>query len=257
MISTLILKLVLVPVLIGAVSLAGRRWGPAVSGWLVGLPLTSAPVALFLALEQGPAFAARAAQGTLMGLVSVAAFCLVYSRLVRRIGWPGSLLGGWTAFFVATFALEQVSVPLALAFAGVTAALLVAMGLLPESPPQASGAEPPPWEIPLRMVAATAMVLAITGAAESLGPQLSGLLTPFPVYATVLAAFTHQFQGPSAAIRLLGGVVAGSFSFAVFFLIVAWSVERSLAGAFGLAILVALTLHGITFWLLRARMMKP
>ncbi len=253
---TLILKLVLVPVLIGAVSLAGRRWGPAVSGWLVGLPLTSAPVALFLALEQGLAFTARAAQGTLLGLVSVAAFCLVYSRLARRTGWSVSLLGGWGAFFVATFALEQLSVSLGLAFAGVIGALLVSLRLLPESLPQAPVAAPPPWDIPLRMVAATAMVLAITGAAESLGPQLSGLLTPFPVYGTVLAAFTHQFQGSHSAIRLLGGVVAGSFSFAVFFLIVAWSVERSLAGAFGLGVLAALTLHGIIFWLLRARMMK-
>jgi len=38
-------KLLLTPALLGLVSLAGRRWGPAVSGWLVGLPLTSGPVA--------------------------------------------------------------------------------------------------------------------------------------------------------------------------------------------------------------------
>jgi hypothetical protein len=49
--ETLALKLVLTPTLIGATSLAGRKWGAAVSGWLVGLPLTSGPVALFLALE--------------------------------------------------------------------------------------------------------------------------------------------------------------------------------------------------------------
>ena len=47
--DTLVLKLVLTPTLIGTASLAGRRWGPAVSGWLVGFPFTSAPVALFLA----------------------------------------------------------------------------------------------------------------------------------------------------------------------------------------------------------------
>ena len=44
----LLFKLLLTPVIIGLVSLAGRRWGPAVSGWLVGLPLTSAPVVLFM-----------------------------------------------------------------------------------------------------------------------------------------------------------------------------------------------------------------
>ena len=49
--ETLLLKLVLTPALIAAASLAARRWGQAVGGWLVGLPLTSGPVAVFIALE--------------------------------------------------------------------------------------------------------------------------------------------------------------------------------------------------------------
>ena len=57
-----------------AVDSSGRRWGPAVGGWLAGLPLTSGPVSLILALEQGPEFTARAALGTLFGLISLAAF---------------------------------------------------------------------------------------------------------------------------------------------------------------------------------------
>ena len=32
--STLAPRLVLTPLLVGATSLAGRRWGPALSGWL-------------------------------------------------------------------------------------------------------------------------------------------------------------------------------------------------------------------------------
>jgi hypothetical protein len=61
----LALKLVLTPALIGVVSLAGRRWGPGVSGWLVGFPLTSGPVAFFLALDHGVRFAAAAAVGSM------------------------------------------------------------------------------------------------------------------------------------------------------------------------------------------------
>ena len=63
--ATVALKLLLAPLLILLATLAGRRWGPAVGGWLAGLPLTSGPVSLILALEQGPEFAARAALGTL------------------------------------------------------------------------------------------------------------------------------------------------------------------------------------------------
>jgi O-antigen/teichoic acid export membrane protein len=51
-----VLKLVLTPLLIAAASLARRRWGHAVSGWLLGLPLTSGPVAFFLAIERGASF---------------------------------------------------------------------------------------------------------------------------------------------------------------------------------------------------------
>ena len=90
----LALKLFLAPMLIGFVSIAGRRWGPTVGGWLVSLPLTSAPVILFLGIEQGTAFASSAAQNTLMGIMSVASFCLVYYWFSFRFGgrlacWQG------------------------------------------------------------------------------------------------------------------------------------------------------------------------
>ncbi|HJT57053.1 MAG TPA: hypothetical protein VJ761_11200, partial [Ktedonobacteraceae bacterium] len=112
----LLFKLFLTPVLIGLVSLAGRRWGPAVSGWLVGLPLNSGPVALFLALEQGKTFAAAAAVGTLLGQISVACFCLTYSWLSFRFNWIWSLLISWCVFILLTALLEPVSVPLIVTF---------------------------------------------------------------------------------------------------------------------------------------------
>ncbi|HEX6121994.1 MAG TPA: hypothetical protein VFY89_02485, partial [Ktedonobacterales bacterium] len=64
------LKLLLTPAFIGGASLAGRRWGVVVSGLLVGLPLTSGPIALFLALDHGASFATAAALGILAGGIS-------------------------------------------------------------------------------------------------------------------------------------------------------------------------------------------
>ena len=86
------LFILLAPLLILLATLAGRRWGPAVGGWLAGLPLTSGPVSLILALEQGPEFAGRAALGTLFGLISLSAFSLVYGVAARRMGWPACLV---------------------------------------------------------------------------------------------------------------------------------------------------------------------
>ena len=48
----LILKLVATPLLIGMASLAGRRWGETISGWFIGLPLTSGPVCWFPELKR-------------------------------------------------------------------------------------------------------------------------------------------------------------------------------------------------------------
>jgi hypothetical protein len=106
------------------------------------------------------------------------------------------------------------------------------------------------------MGVAAAFVLLLTGISTLLGPHLSGLLTPFPIFATILGAFTHHFQGKAAACRLLRGVVIGSFTFAVFFLVIAAMIERwGIVLAFSLAILASLVLHACSLWLMRLNYM--
>ena len=249
----LLLKLVLTPLLVGLVSLAGRRWGSAVSGWLAGLPLTSGPVALFLTLEQGKEFEAHAALATMTGLFSLYAFCLVYSWLSVYVGWLVCLLVSWGAFFVSTFLLEQFTLTLLPSFLIVVACLLITLRLLPKPlRKMATGATSPRWERIGRMLAATTFVLLLTGAANVLGPRLSGLITPFPIFATIFAVFTHRFQGANAAAQVLRGVTIGSFTFAVFFLILAVLIEHwSVAATFSLALLAAMLLHSGSLWLMK------
>src|SRR3970040_131627 len=119
------------PLLIAAAPLVARRWGPGVGGWLAGFPLTSAPVSVFLALEQGPDFAAGAAVGTLLGLTALAVFCLVYGRAARRVGWAGSAAAGLSAFGACLAVLGTVAPPLPAAFALVCVTLGLVAALLP------------------------------------------------------------------------------------------------------------------------------
>jgi hypothetical protein len=42
--SLLTVKLIAAPLVILLATLAARRWGDAIGGWLVGLPLTSGPL---------------------------------------------------------------------------------------------------------------------------------------------------------------------------------------------------------------------
>jgi hypothetical protein len=109
--ETFWLKLVVTPVLIAAASLAGRRWGQAVSGWFVGLPLTSGPIAFFVALDHGAGFAAAVAVGALAAAMAEAAFCLAYAHTARRAGWPRSLAAACVAFGATAAVLQPLALP--------------------------------------------------------------------------------------------------------------------------------------------------
>jgi hypothetical protein len=247
------LKLVLTPVLIGVASLAARRWGPAISGWLVGLPFTSGPVAFFVALNHGTGFAASVAAGTLIGTVSQAAYCLSYAWLAETAIWLLSLAAGCIAFGATTILLENVSLSLPVTFVSVVAALGVALRMMPRAGDTRDNVAPPPWwDIPARMLVATVFVLALTGAAPLLGARLTGLLAPFPLYATILTVFAHHLQGSAAAIQVLRGLLIGLFAFATFFVVLAASLERiGIGPAFLASIAAALTLQAGSLWVLR------
>jgi uncharacterized membrane protein (GlpM family) len=223
----LVLKLLLTPALITGASLAARRWGPGVGGWLVGLPLTSAPVALFLALEHGAGFAAAASAGIIAGVSSQAAFALAYAWMARVALWPAAALAGAAAFACGTLGLRQLAPAALPAAALAAAALLATLRLLPAAGPRRDGARRPAWDLPLRIAVTTGYVLAVTALAQELGPQLTGLLTGFPIYAAVLAAFGHAQEGPGAAAGSLRGLLLGLFAFIAFFLVLAALLERA------------------------------
>ena len=238
--GALALKLVLTPILVGAASLAGRRWGSAVGGWLIGIPFTSGPIAFFLALSPGPRFAAEAALGIMAGAISQAAFCLAYAWTAQRSTWIASMLAATAAFSAATITLNPLRIP-GLAFLAVVAVVLVlALFLMPRrSETTAEHLDFPRWDIPARMVVATAFVVALTSAAPLLGPRLAGLLAPFPLYGAVLATFAHRLQGREPAVNVLRGLLLGLFAFASFFLVLAVLLPEGIAPAFAVAIVAA------------------
>ena len=238
--GALALKLVLTPILVGAASLAGRRWGSAVGGWLIGIPFTSGPIAFFLALSPGPRFAAEAALGIMAGAISQAAFCLAYAWTAQRSTWIASMLAATAAFSAATITLNPLRIPGLALLAVVAVVLVIALFLMPRrSETTAEHLDFPRWDIPARMVVATAFVVALTSAAPLLGPRLAGLLAPFPLYGAVLATFAHRLQGREPAVNVLRGLLLGLFAFASFFLVVAVLLPEGIAPAFAVAIVAA------------------
>jgi hypothetical protein len=91
---------------------------------------------------------------------------------------------------------------------------------MPRGTHAAAAFRQPKWDLPARMAVAEGFVFLITGLARSLGPLLSGLLSPYPVFGNVLASFTHHQRGGEAAGSMLRGVVLGALGFLGFFLVV-------------------------------------
>lgn len=215
-------KLVLVPLFIAAITLAGVRFGPRAAGVLTGLPVVAGPIVLVLAIEQGAAFAGRSAAATLAGEGSLAAFCIVYAAAARTTSWWTSTALGWGAFAASTVVLDALDPSLAVAAAIALAAPVVVLLLTPRPHvTRAGGGAVPAREIVLRMGAGVALMLTLSGLAHALGPRLSGLLTVFPVATTILAAFSHRTAGGPFAIHLLRGLAAGLYSLTAFFLTLA------------------------------------
>ena len=216
----LTLKLVLSPLFIASVTLVGRRWGPGVSGWLMAFPLISGPISILLALEHGPSFAAQAAVGTMQGQTSVCLFCLGYSLISRKAGWPSSLAAALAAFLIATFLWNEFDPALLPTIAVDLVLVAFVLWLMPGRMDAAAAAIPPKWDLPARMLLAAFFVLVLTTASSGLGPQLSGLLSPFPIFSSIIAPFTHIRQGSAGVGQLLHGIVLGTFGLLAFYLVI-------------------------------------
>ena len=235
-------------------SAAGRRWGPGVSGWLTGLPLLAGPVSVFVCIEQGEAFAAQAAGSTLVGMWSSCAFCLAYYAASDR-GWMAASVASIIAFALATTLFNTLALPAWVALVGVLIGAQFCLRVIP-APSSAGVAVPPPaWDMPARLVIAASFVVLQTGIAGWLGPQLSGLVTPFPIVVILLTAFAHHQLGRAGATRVLRGFLVGMYAFAAFFFVVAVGMERlGAVASYLLGLAACLAINGLTFWGLRARL---
>jgi hypothetical protein len=243
-----VLRIVLVPLLIAAVTLATRRWGHRVGAFVTALPAVAGPTLLFYAIQQGAPFAADAARGSLLGLVGVAAFCLVYARTSTRFHWSLCLLLGWASFAIVTVLMYRVHVGPVAAFLIAVATLFGARALLPLHGLVRPASGTPPWDLPLRMLSAAGLVFTLTAAADRLGSSVSGILTPFPVATAILAGFTHAQRGSAACVEFLRTYTPGLCGFAIFCVTLALTLPHlSIAASFVVALVTQLVLQTALF----------
>ncbi|MGZ5060766.1 MAG: hypothetical protein ACXWAU_02775 [Usitatibacter sp.] len=217
-------RLLLVPAAVWFASLAGRRWGHTVSGYLGGLPLIGGPITFYLAIDHGADFAARSATVTLAVIAGQAAHLLAFAHASRRMGWLASLLLGWSAFTIVAFALAQAPLDPATAAVLAAAGLAAAWKWLPHAREDMPPPAIPAAELRLRLVAALGLAFAIVWSARAFGPVVSGVLLSVPVTGSIMPPFTLALYGPGAVARLTRGFVVGLCGFGAFFLVIAATV---------------------------------
>lgn len=177
-------------------------------------------MSLFLAIEHGDDFAAAAAVGSIASALAASVYALVYARTATR-GWPYAVAAASVAWALFAFASRAVSLPPLVTTLIVWAGLALIARAMPRPAPLSAAPRAARWDLPARMVVATALVLGVTAAAPVLGPFMSGMLAGFPVYATVLAVFAQRVLGPDAGMAVMRGLTAGVFAFATFFFVIA------------------------------------
>ena len=243
----LLLKLILAPLIISAATLISRRWGERIGGLIVGLPLTSAPVSVFFTLEQGRSFAASAAKNAMEGLIPVAIFCIGYALTAKKATWVTTAALSVVFYVVTVLGISFFDINLTGTLILVVGILILANMIIGHPPSGATRVEPVWWDIPLRMLIASAMLIFITTAAGLLGSRWSGLLSPFPIFTFVMATFSHSQVGSDSAWKLLRGILIGLFSYAAFFLIVGLFVSNwSLWLVYIVAAMAAVSINGLS-----------
>ncbi|HUY71841.1 MAG TPA: hypothetical protein VMV08_06330 [Gaiellaceae bacterium] len=241
--ALLFLKLTITPAVITLATLVARRYGPAVGGWLIGLPLTNGPVALLLTLEHGPEFTARVAKGFVAGISGEVAFVLAYFASVRRgRGWASCVAIASVAYIVIGLALDAATRSFALLLTVAICALFTGLRILPR---RAVATRPAGrFELPARIVLATSLVVAVTALASTFGAGPSGVATTFPLMSSLLAVCVHRADGPDAAVAVYRGLLAGLFALMAFASTLVIVLSRlPVAAAFGLAAVLTLSIQ--------------
>ena len=218
----LLFKLFTAPILIAALTWATRRYGTALVGLLIGIPLLTGPISAIVAWEQGAAFAAKAATSNLVGQVSTCLFCLAYWAAARKgmACWTSAALGILT-FAASTSLWSAITWTLPTALLLLISTILLLLRIMRPVRVLTPLPRPPAWDIPVRMLLSAVFVFGMTTLSRDLGSTLGGLLAPFPVFVLIFSTFTHRQAGYGHAANLLRGIVLGSSSFMSFFSVVA------------------------------------
>jgi len=229
---------------VASVMMAARLFDRRVAGALAALPVLSAPALLWLADEQGPAFAADTATGNLLACVVAPAFAWAFLCAARARGAAAALAIACAVAAALAWLLLKLGLSgdawfaLGLALAS-CAAVLAALG---GEDTRAGWVRPLPWEPWLSAGVAAALSVLVSAQAQPLGPAVAGLLTAMPLISGCALVHLRRAGGRGNLVHFVRGYVLGIAAKAVFAVTFAQTVMGlGAAPSMALALLVGAT----------------
>jgi hypothetical protein len=215
-----LLRILLAPVAVLVGTVAQRRFGHAISGLIVGLPLASLPLLWLVALQHGTAFASSMTSALLVGSIAEAVVLWLYARLTLHVSPLLALGGTLVAFAFVAGAANFLKLSAILAALITAAGFALALWLWPSN---GSDTTSPTGRsrLWLRLVLSAVFTLVLVSLAGRLGPVVSGLVDALPAMSLMMAFMTHQDHGANASSTFLRGVTRGSYSYLVAMVVLA------------------------------------
>lgn len=211
--------------------LAGPNWG----GIILGLPISTALVLLFYAIDAGADFAMAAVDSGILGVgAAVGAAVAFVAMLARGANFTLSIIiavGGYLAVaaVLQRMSIERTELRLLVSLACVTCAC-VAMRLVSAPVTTQPRCCSVARSMILRTLTPVVCLLTVVGLKDFVGPQWAGLLSTFPSTFLSVAIVTNLESGRRAAFQLGQSFPAGNFSMIAFL-----ACFGCIGGAFGFA----------------------
>ena len=207
--TTQVLMVASAPLLMVAVSLFERRWGPKVAGMVAAAPITAFVGLLLVRFDIGEGSSHDMAMRMSGYIPAQLGIAVILAALVGRVGMFRSLVGGTMTYaclaWIAALLPTQVAI--------VASLFLLAAGRLLVTAPDAPDVTDRPAVIGRsRMIALRAGVSLITAIgllliAHQFGPSAGGAVGAFPIFTVTLCMFIYANAGQLGVRQALGGMV--------------------------------------------------
>jgi|CXWL01.1.fsa_nt_gi hypothetical protein len=208
-------KIAAAATIVVAASRATERAGPLLGSLIATLPVSAGPAYVFLALDHGAQFISEGARMSVAATAATAAFVGAHAVAAQRFATPACIAFATLSWLVVALALQLRDwsfLEACLLFAGsflVAIRTLRRYAIVVEAPsvPKAR------FDLALRALLVSAVVIATNYASHAFGPAMAGVLATYPVVFTSLVLILQPRCGGRFTASVLVNGLKGLLGF--------------------------------------------